>query len=39
MFVPLMDEDSFPPLDTDGWPVRAVRRLAQVSFGLRPPTV
>ncbi len=37
LFVPQMDEHAFPPSRPEGVPVRAVRRGAQLAFGLRPP--
>ncbi len=36
LFVPQMDETSFPPIRKAGWPLRTVRRSAQIAFGLRP---
>jgi hypothetical protein len=37
LFVPAMDEGAFPPLTEVGPVVAAVRRAAQLAFGLRPP--
>jgi hypothetical protein len=37
LFVPEMDERAFPPLSKAGPVVGAVRRAAQLAFGLRPP--
>jgi hypothetical protein len=37
LFVPAMDERAFPPLTEAGPVVAAVRRAAQLAFGLRPP--
>lgn len=39
VFVPAMDETAFPPLAQDPWPVRAIRRGAQLAFETRPPPV
>lgn len=37
LFVPQMDEAAFPPRRVDSWPVRLIRRSAQLAFALRPP--
>ncbi len=39
LFVPQMDEDAFPPLGSVGPVVKAVRRGAQMAFGLHPPAI
>jgi uncharacterized protein (DUF362 family) len=38
LFVPQFDEQAFPELKRAKLPVRAVRRAAQLAFGLRPPS-
>ncbi len=38
LFVPQMDESAFPQIGKQNVPTKAVRKVAQVVFGLRPPS-